>query len=342
MQTNQHTPERILQVGLGFWASKTLLAAIRFGLFTLLAKGPLRAEAIREQLHLHPRSVYDFLDALTALGYLRREGLLQTAVYSNSDDTAIFLDRNKPSYIGGLLEMVNNRLYTFWGSLEEGLQTGLPQNEIKSGNADLFDHLYRDPQRLAEFVQAMGNFQMGNFMAFASVFDFSKYQTLVDAGGAGGLLCAQVALQHPHMQCITYDLPPVEPIAQANIDRFGVADKVKCMSGDFFKDNLPGADIVVMGNILHDWNEEQKLGLFKKAYEALPAGGAFVAIENVIDNDRNQNVFGLLMSLNMLIETPGGFDYTQADFDRWAKQTGFGRTVIIPLAGPTSAAIAYK
>jgi 16S rRNA G1207 methylase RsmC len=158
----------------------------------------------------------------------------------------------------------------------------------------------------------------------------------------GGVLSIYVALHNKHMQCISYDLPAVESIARANVDHFGVADRVICMSGDFFKNDLPEADVVVMGNILHDWDEEQKLNLFKKAYEALPPGGAFVAIENVIDNDRIKNVLGLLMSLNMLIETSGGFDYTGADFERWAKQTGFVSTSIIPLAGPTSAAIAYK
>lgn len=342
MQTNPPNPERILQTGTGFWASKTLLAAIRFELFTVLAKGPLSGQEIRERLHLHPRSLYDFLDVLTALGFLQREGLLQNAVYSNTADTGFFLDKNKPSYIGGILEMVNNRLYEFWGRLEEGLQTGLPQNEIRSGSPNVFEGLYKDPVKLEEFVKAMGNFQAGNFMAFAAQFDFSPYKTLTDTGGAGGLLSAQVALHQPHMQCISFDLPPVEPIARATVRQLGVEDRVKCISGDFFRDELPKADIVVMGNILHDWNEEQKLQLFRKAYDALPPGGAFVAIENVIDNDRNKNAFGLLMSLNMLIETSGGFDYTQADFERWATQTGFTSTAIIPLTGPTSAAIAYK
>ena len=336
------TPANIMQTGLGFWNSKTLLAAIRFELFTLLSKGPLSAEEIRKQLKLHPRSLFDFLDALTALGFLQRDGILQSAIYSNTSDTDMFLDKSKPSYIGGMLEMCNNRLYQFWGNLEEGLQTGEPQNEIRTGDSNMFEVLYKDPARLEEFIKAMGSFQVGNFMDFAKKFNFSKYKTLVDAGGAGGFLSIYVALNNQHMQCISYDLPAVESIAQANVDHFGVVDRVKCISGDFFKNDLPKADVVVMGNILHDWNEEQKLNLFKKAYEALPVGGAFVAIENVIDSDRRKNALGLLMSLNMLIETPGGFDYTGSDFERWAKQTGFDTTNIISLTGPTSAAIAYK
>ncbi len=257
-------------------------------------------------------------------------------------NTDVFLDKNKPSYIGGMLEMCNTRLYQFWGDLEEGLKTGMPQNEMKTGDENLFVELYKTPEKLTEFVNAMSGTQMGNFMAFAQKFDFSKYKTLIDAGGCGAMLSIMVARHQPHISCVNFDLPAVEPIAKANIDKFHVAERVKTANGDFFHGALPNADIVVMGNILHDWDEEKKIFLMKQAYDALPAGGAFVAIEGIIDDDRRQNVFGLLMSLNMLIETGKGFDYTFADFNKWAKIAGFSSTSILPLAGPFSAAIAYK
>jgi predicted nicotinamide N-methyase len=188
----------------------------------------------------------------------------------------------------------------------------------------------------------MSGIQMGNFMAFAQSFDFSNYKTLTDAGGSSGLLSLMVAKHQPHMSCVSFDLPPVAPIAQATIDHFQLGSRVRTASGDFLKEPIPGADIVVMGNILHDWDEETKLILMKKAYAALPAGGAFVAIEGIIDNERRKNIFGLMMSLNMLIETGKGFDYTIDDFNQWAKAAGFKSTSLLPLAGPTSAAIAYK
>ncbi len=342
-QTSSLDPGRIMQVGTGFWASKTLLAALKFKLFTELAQGPLTGQQIKTKLGLHERSLYDFLDTLTALGFLQREGIKETSRYSNTPETDFFLDKNKPTYIGGILEMCNNRLYRFWGDLEEGLVTGRQQNEAKhSDTENQFDILYSDPGRLAEFMKAMAGIQMGAFMSFAHQFDFSKYKTLCDAGGATGILCAQVALNQPHMRCISFDLPAVEPIAKATIEKFNLAERVEIRSGDFFKDPLPKADVIVMGNIIHDWDEKEKLMLFKKGYDALPAGGAYVCIEAVIDDERKKNVFGLLMSLNMLIETKGGFDYTMADFTRWATQTGFKKTELISLAGPTSAAIAYK
>jgi hypothetical protein len=183
---------------------------------------------------------------------------------------------------------------------------------------------------------------MGSFAAFAERFDFSRYKTLCDIGGAGAMLSIQVAKSNPHMKCTSFDLPPVEPIAKEIIESFDLSDKVTTASGDFFKDEFPSADIIVMGNVLHDWNEEKKCFLIKKAYDALPEDGALVVIESIIDNQRSQNVFGLTMSLNMLIETGEGFDFTLNDFSKWTKATGFKTVDLLPLAGPTSAAIAYK
>jgi predicted O-methyltransferase YrrM len=343
-QANHPTPESIMQIGTGFWASKVLLSAVKFELFTLLAeKKAMSASGIKSHLGLQcsDRNLFDFLDTLTGFGFLNREGLLYNAHYSNSINSDFFLDKKKPTYIGGLLDMLNKRLYGFWANLEEGLLTGLPQNEIKDGE-NLFDALYADKNRLKEFIFAMSGIQMGGFMALAQKFDFSKSKSLVDIGGSAGLLSLMVAQHQPHMNCITWDLPPVVPIASETIAKFQLQDRVKASSGDFFKDKFPNADIVTMGNILHDWDEETKLMLIRKAYDALPNGGAFVVIENIIDEERKHNLFGLLMSLNMLIETGTGFDFTFDDFSKWAKSVGFKSTSIIHLAGPTSAAIAYK
>jgi hypothetical protein len=344
-QHNNHpNPENIMQIGTGFWASKILLSAVKFQIFTTLAENKtMSANEIKSHLGLEctDRNVYDFLDSLIVLGFLNREGLLETAKYSNNVNTDFFLDKNKPTYIGGILEMLNNRLYNFWGNLEEGLLTGLPQNEVKHGE-NLFEALYADVNKLKEFIHAMSGVQMGNFMGFSQMFDFSKYKTLVDVGGSAGLLSLMVAKHQTHMNCTTWDLPPVESIANATIQQFQLTDRVKTANGDFFTDAIPNADIVVMGNILHDWDEETKIMLMQKAYDALPDGGAFVSIEGVIDDERNKNISGMMMSLNMLIETGKGFNFTFADFNKWANKVGFKSTTILPLAGPSSATIAYK
>jgi precorrin-6B methylase 2 len=335
-------PSKIMQTGMGFWASKTLLTAVNMDLFTHLASEDLSGQDIQAKLGLHERGLYDFLDTLVALGFLQRSGLRETALYSNSEDTDLFLDKNKPSYVGGMLEMSNNRLYPFWNTLEEGLKTGAPQNETKSGGAPIFEALYADDLKLREFLKAMGGIQMGNFMVLAEAFDFSGYNTHCDVGGAGGYLAAQIAMNNNHMKCVSYDLPPVEQIARENINMMGIGDQVYIQSGDFLNEDLPKADVITMGNILHDWGTQDKKMLIKKAYEALPQGGSLVVIENIIDDNRSENAFGLMMSLNMLIETPEGYDFSAADFDGWAMEIGFTNTTVMPLTGPSSAVIAIK
>lgn len=341
-KTNQITPSKIMQIGMGFWASKTLLTAVNMSLFTHLANNPMSGNEIKKKLGLNERSLYDFLDTLVALGFLNRKGLKESAIYSNAVETDLFLDKNKLSYIGGILEMSNNRLYPFWNDLETGLKTGKPQNETKNGGAPIFEAIYADEKKLREFLHAMGGVQMGNFMMLAEAFDFSNYNSICDIGGSGANLSIHLAKRHHHLKCTSFDLPPVTPVATENIDHLGLSDRVTAVSGDFFVNDFPKADVITMGNILHDWGTEDKLMLITKAFNALPKGGALIVIENIIDDDRKQNAFGLMMSLNMAIETEEGFDFTASDFDGWAKQVGFKSTKVMPLTGPSSAVIAIK
>jgi hypothetical protein len=286
--------------------------------------------------------VHDFLDTLVALRFLERDGDGSDGRYRNTAETAAFLDKGSPTYIGGILEMFNARLYRFWGDLTEALQTGKPQNEIKHTGKPMFEELYSDPARLEQFMSAMRGVSAGNFHALADEFDFSQYDTVCDVGGATGQLCTILATHHPHLRCTSYDLPIVAPIAERAIAAAGQTDRVAVASGDFFADPLPAADVITMGMILHDWNLDRKKHLIRSAYDALPDGGAFIIVENLIDDARRENAFGLMMSLNMLIEFGDAFDFTGSDFDRWCREAGFQHIEILPLAGPASAAIAYK
>jgi 2-polyprenyl-3-methyl-5-hydroxy-6-metoxy-1,4-benzoquinol methylase len=226
--------------------------------------------------------------------------------------------------------------------LPDALRTGQPQNETKHGGKNIFDELYADPEKLESFLHAMTGLSRINFEALAEKFDFSRYRSLCDVGGATELLCIEVAKKHPHIECITFDLPPVEPVAKKHIIAAGLADRIRTATGDFFRDSLPKANVITMGMILHDWNLEKKMKLIRAAYHALPPGGPLVAVEALIDNARRENVFGLLMSLNMLIEFGDAFDYSAADFKKWCREIGFKRFEVLHLAGPSSAAIAYK
>jgi hypothetical protein len=332
------SPDHIVQTGLAFWSSKALLSAIELGVFTELAQRPGDVKDLEQRLGLHPRSSRDFLDALVALGFLERGD----GVYRNTLATEMFLDKRKPSYIGGMLEMCNSRLFGFWNHLTTGLRTGEPQNEIRSGGDSLFTALYADPARLKEFLKAMTGLSRGANVAIAQKFPWRKYSSFVDVGTAQGDLAVQVALAHDHLSGIGYDLPVAQPIFEEYAIQQGVGARLRFAAGDFFADPLPKADAVMMGHILHDWDLDEKKHLIRKAYEAVSPGGAFIVYEAIIDDERRKNAFGLLMSLNMLIETTGGFDYTGADCIEWMKQAGFRDGYVEQLVGPDSMVVGLK
>src|SRR6516165_8430365 len=328
------THDKIMQLGLGFWGSKALLSAIELGLFTELAKGPQDGESLRARLELHPRGARDFFDALVSLGMLQR----RNGRYANTPETDLFLDRAKSSYIGGYLEMCNARLYGFWGNLTTGLKTGEVQSEAKPGE-DVFAELYADPARLKQFLSAMTGISMCVAKALALKFPWANYKSFVDAGGAQGCAAVQIALAHSHLAGGNFDLPVVGPIFEEYVQSFGLEERLRFYPGDFFKDSLPSADVIIMGHILHDWGLEEKRQLIAKAHAALPKGGALIVCEAIIDDERRQNAFGLLMSLNMLIETQAGVDYTGADCSRWMLDAGFKETRVESLCGPDSTVV---
>jgi SAM-dependent methyltransferase len=332
------SPALIMQIGMGFWASKTLLSAVELGLFTELAAGPQDLAALSVRLGLHQRSSRDFLDTLVALGLLDR----QDGRYGNMPATDFYLDRAKPSYIGGLLEMANNRLYASWGGLTDSLQTGRPQGDAKSTGADPFVALYADAAKLESFLRAMTGVSLPTAHALADAFPWREAASFVDVGCAQGSLTCTIATAHPHLAGIGFDLPPVGPVFERYVAERGLSGRVKFQPGSFFEIPLPQANVIVMGHILHDWDLDQKRMLIAKTYDALPKGGRFIAYDAMIDDDRRQNVFGLLMSLNMLVETPGGFDYTGADCIGWMREAGFADARHQVLDGPNSMVVATK
>ena len=338
IQTMNLTPDHILQTGLAFWSSKTLLSAVEMEIFTELAKHPGDLATLQGRLGLHPRGARDFLDALVALGFLQRG---DDGIYRNTPDTELFLDKSKPSYIGGILEMANHRLYPFWGSLTTALRTGEAQNESKGGH-DPFTALYADPAKLREFLRAMSGVSRGANMAIAQKFPWGEYRSCADIGTAQGDLVTQIALAQPHLQGIGFDLPEVGPIFDDYVASNGLDARVRFAGGSFFTDELPKADVLLFGHILHDWDLATKRMLLQKAYAALPSGGAVVVYDSIIDDARKENAFGLLMSLNMLIETPGGFDYTGADCIGWMQEAGFTHCRVEHLVGPDSMVIGIK
>ena len=327
------SPEKIMQIGMGFWMSKVVLSAVELGVFTELAEGPLDAKELAKKINIQERGALDFFDSLVSAGMLQRTD----GKYSNAPDTNIFLDKAKPSYIGGILEMANIRLYPSWGKLTVALRTGESQDGTKG-----FHELYEDPERVKLFAKAMTGVSLGANKVISEKFPWKKYKTFIDIGTAEGGLPVQLALAHPHLTGIGLDLPSVKPFFDKYVASFNLSSRIKFHSCDIFKEDIPSADVVILGHMLHGMNLEKKKALLKKVYDILPKGGSIIVFEALIDDERRKNTFGLLMSLNMLVETEGGFDYTCAQCIEWLKETGFTGMEIIPLVGPNSIAIGIK
>jgi len=242
-----------------------------------------------------------------------------------------------------MLEMANARLFGFWNHLTEALRTGRPQNEAKDDSGESpFEALYADPARLKGFLAAMSGISHGANLAIAKKVPWANYKTFADVGTAQGDLAVQIALANPHLKGIGFDLPPVGPTFEEYAEANGVSSRLSFQAGDFFTETLPPVDVITMGHILHDWNLDEKKMLIAKAYNALNPGGALVVYDAIIDDDRSKNALGLLMSLNMLIETAGGFDYTGVDAIGWMKAAGFHEAYVEHLVGPDSMVVGLK
>lgn len=334
----QVTSAAIMQLGMAFCGSKTLLSAVELGVFSELAgAGALDGEALRERLGLHPRGATDFFDALVALGMLERDD----GRYANTPATKLFLDRAKPSYMGDILDLASARIYGVWGSLTEGLRTGLPQNEVKGGG-NFFEEFYADPVRMAQFARAMSAMSADTARVIAAKFPWQDHRSVIDIGCAEGAALVRIALAHEHITGGGFDMPALGPIFDTYVARFGLSERLSFTAGDFFTDPLPQADVLVMGRILHGGDIDQKRLLLHKAYDALPENGALIVNDSIIDDERRSNSYGLLLSLHMLIDSPGGFEYTGADCRAWMQEIGFRESYVEHLVGPTSMVVGIK
>lgn len=337
--TERPTPAPIMRLATAFAGAKALLSAVQLGVFAVLADRSMDGEELRQQVGIHPRGAGDFFDALVAFGMLEREG----GRYRNTAETDMFLDPAKPTYIGGFLEMVDTHSYPLWGWLTEALRTGRPQNHRVHGDADLYSTLYEDPDRLREFLRAMSGLSAGTGAVLAQAFPWQHYDTVVDIGCAEGAVPAALVRAHRHLNGVGYDLPPVQPSFESYVAAAGLSERLVFQPGDFFEDDaLPSGDVLIMGNILHNWGLDAKRALLAKAHAALPEGGALLVYDAIIDDERRRNAFGLIMSLHMLVETDAGFDYTASDICGWLREAGFREARVEPLVGPTSLAIAVK
>jgi hypothetical protein len=336
MRLEAVTPDRIMELGHAFRASKTLLSAVELGVFTVLADGPVDLGTLRERACINERGGRDFLDALVALGMLVRHG---DGRYANTAETDLYLDRNKPTYVGNLLDRLNVRDYGVWASLGNALRTGKSQYDK---SAVSFTSLYADKTLREMYVSGMTVRTRPVANALASKFPWSDYSTFIDIGTSQGCLPVQIAQVHPHINGGGFDLAPLAPLFDDYVREHGLSNRLHFYPGDFFNSPLPAAEVLVLGRVLHNWDLSTKKMLLKKAYDALPPGGALIVYERLIDDERRGNTVGLLSSLNMLLMSTGGFDFTGADCIGWMSETGFKDIRIEPLTVDQSMVVGIK
>jgi precorrin-6B methylase 2 len=325
-------PQDVLHLGMSFWSSRVVLTAVEFGVFTHLAGKTLSADELRQHFGWNPRASTVFLDALVAVGLLKRN---RRGLYKNSQAAALFLDRQQPSYIGGLMELSSTRLYALWNSLGDLLKTGAPGASEERGDNEFFSTLYQDPVALEQFLAGMTGISTGEAILIASLFPWKKYRTFADIGGAQGALSVRVALTHPHITGISYDLAAVQPIYEKYAASFGLQDRLKFVPGDMNVGPFPTADVITMGHLLHGYGVEKRRELIGKAFAALPPGGALIVYDAMIDNDA-RNMVGLLSSLNIMLETRDGFEARISDCRQWFADAGFEQIQHRAVIGPTT------
>jgi O-methyltransferase domain/Dimerisation domain len=334
VRTEPILPDHLLDIGYAFWKSKALLSAVELGIFSELARQPMRHDTIVAKFGLHGRGVRDFLDALVALNLLHRHA---DGLYINSPEAELYLDRGKPTYIGDLIELLNARLYHNWSSLTEVLRTGKPSGSLERG----YPYLYQDQSSLGLFLKAMTAGTLITARELALKFPWSKYRSVVDVGTAEGCLPVGLALVHPNLTGGGFDLPFVKSSFEKYVLAHGLDQRLTFYSGDFLTDALPDADVLVMGRVLHNWDLQTKKMLMKKASTAVKPGGALVVYDKLIDDDRCVRAHSLLASVNMLIETPAGFEYTAAECIGWMEQVGFRDIRLEELGALHSAVIGF-
>ncbi len=332
---NEHPPEKLTAVPLmqlvsGFWASKTLAAAVDLDLFSKLSGRGVDASGLTQLLEIPSRPAEMLLSACTALGLLEK----RDARYHNSPLSEQFLVRGKPYYFGGVVTMLDRRLYLPWNRLTEALKTNRAQS---SGNqTGVFEALSANPEQQRIFTEAMHGFSMQSGEAVAAAFNFSAYKRLLDVGGASGAYCIEAARRHPHLRAVVFDLPAVLEIAREKIAEAGLSDRVQTQAGDFFKDPLPkGFDVILLSMILHDWTPPKNRTILKKCFDALAPDGALIVSELMMDDDKTGPAPAALMSLNMLIETEGR-NYTWSEYTGWLDEVGFVEIQRVPVHSPAA------
>ena len=322
-----------------FRRSKTMFAAVKLGVFDVLGRQPATAAQVALDLGLQPDACERLLDACVSLQLLRKEG----DQYGNEPAADRLLRRDSPHTMTGYILYSNDVLFRMWENLEDAVREGSNRWEQTFGqsSATLFDRFFSTEEKLATFIQGMHGFGVISSPAVVRAFDLSRFEHLVDLGGATGHLAIAACERYPGLRATVFDLPKVTPLARKKVEQSPARDRIECVEGDFFSDALPAADLYALGRILHDWSEAKIDRLLGRIFEALPAGGALLIAERLLDDDLAGPVGAHMQSLNMMICTEGR-ERSLAQYRQVLERAGFARVEGVRTGQPVDAVLASK
>jgi acetylserotonin N-methyltransferase len=324
-------PSPVLDLIEAFRRSKTMFAAVTLGIFDRLEIGPATAPSLAGQIGADAAALERLLDACVGLGLLRK----QDGVYANQAVASAYLARSSPRAMTGYIQYSNDVLYRMWGTLEDAVREGSHRwRQVYGLEGGIFDHFFRTDEDMRKFLLGMHGYGLLSSPAVVASFDLSRFGRLVDLGGATGHLPVAACERYAGLRAAVFDLPRVITVARELVAQSSVSQRIELIPGDFFRDDLPEADLYSVSRILHDWSEDKIRVLLTKIYQRLPPGGALLIAEKLLQDDKTGPMWAAMQSLNMLVCTEGR-ERTLHEYDALLRQAGFasveGRTTGAPL-----------
>lgn len=332
------SPDGVLDLIQAYRRSKTMFVAVSLGLFDQLAKGSEQAAKLATDMGVNSGALAQLLDSCVALGLLKKDGL----AYSNSPQAQTYLTRTSPNTLAGYILYSDRVLYPLWGNFESAIREGSNRwQQTFGGSGSIFEHFFRSDESRRDFLGGMDGYGQLSSPAVVAAFDLGRFRRLVDLGGATGHLALAACARYPQLQAAVFDLPAVIAITREYLQRSSDGNRVALIPGDFFVDPLPDADLFVLGRIVHDWSEEKIRRLLKKIGEKLPAAGALLIAEKLLNDHKTGPLPALMQSLSMLVCTEGK-ERTLGEYTALLQEAGFARVEGRVTGSPLDAILATR
>jgi acetylserotonin O-methyltransferase len=321
-----------------FRRSKAMFTAVSLGVFDILANGPADLDTLAHRIKAKPGALERLLDACVGLGFLRK----QDGKYSNQPIADVYLTSNSPNTLTGYIEYSDAVLYKMWEHLDDAVREGSHRwRQTFDFEGPIFSHFFRTDASMRTFMRGMHGFGQLSSPHVVKAFDLSGFRRIVDLGGGTGHLVIAACERYPELRGAVFDLPRMMPIAREEVELSPAKSRIELLGGDFFRDDLPVADLYTVCRVLHDWSEEKIGILLRKVYAALPEGGALLIAERLLDDDKTGPTNATMQSLNMLVATEGR-ERNMAEYETLLRQTGFGKVEARKTGSPVDAVMGWK